>query len=684
MKPSSKAVAGTGAVLGVVIVTWIGASVYSAGVAEKDIKAFASRPSSETGVRIHNLQHQAGLLSSSGSFGIELVSQCAEDLPAGGPIAELEYSVSHLILPGSLARIQWSAAPAGDFATALAALMRSDARLTGEGTVGLGGGISTSLALPELAANEDGYSFTLSPSNGSISVGGTTLDAHWRITRIVARGGGEALDLRNIVLDAKLSDRTLGTGTTSLAIDKIATSYGTAEGFRHATQTSEKGDRLHLQVSESLKSVSVAGQAATDLILELALRDLDKKSIETIAQVFSETCGLQHLTTDEDSRFRTAVRTLITQGFSVGISKLAGSIGKGSIQGQFMLEAGKAGNPSAPIELARALRSSGELVVKGDALTSDHKEMALALGLFEQLPDTLKASFEYTDGLLRTNGRVLDAGDVQNGLRFADTAINTFLDAPLTVEASATEIPQAPIQQAHEDEEEAGHDSTPDEAESSAPLAANAATPDAPAEAITEQVDEPLQCISDESCLWMTLLAAANEDIDAVRNLAVEIEALPKPAPGNRAVSRKLNDEGLAMLKAGQPDAAAELFGQGLQENPRDVELAGNLGFALIKADKPAEAAEVLVQALRLDPRRSSTWTPLAEALALAGYTDESQAALWVAYQWSGNRDKSLTYYADRAAKEAGTRPALAELFGAVLPWVTEGRRPALPSLTAE
>jgi predicted Zn-dependent protease len=124
--------------------------------------------------------------------------------------------------------------------------------------------------------------------------------------------------------------------------------------------------------------------------------------------------------------------------------------------------------------------------------------------------------------------------------------------------------------------------------------------------------------------------------------VAARIEELGKPAPGNRAVSRKLNTEGLDALKAEDPARAAELFRKGLAENPRDVELAGNLGYALVKAGKPQEAAEVLTAALQLDPRRSSTWTPLAEALALSGRKDESQAALWVAYQWSGEIPRLL------------------------------------------
>jgi hypothetical protein len=49
-----------------------------------------------------------------------------------------------------------------------------------------------------------------------------------------------------------------------------------------------------------------------------------------------------------------------------------------------------------------------------------------------------------------------------------------------------------------------------------------------------------------------------------------------------------------------------------------------------------------------------------------------------VAYQWSGNREKSLAFYTDRAEKERATRPALADMYGTVLAWVAEGRKPRL------
>ena len=62
-----------------------------------------------------------------------------------------------------------------------------------------------------------------------------------------------------------------------------------------------------------------------------------------------------------------------------------------------------------------------------------------------------------------------------------------------------------------------------------------------------------------------------------------------------------------------------------------------------------------------------------AEALALSGRKDESQAALWVAYQWSGSREKSIAFYTDRADRERTTRPALADMYGTVLACCGQG-----------
>jgi hypothetical protein len=70
-----------------------------------------------------------------------------------------------------------------------------------------------------------------------------------------------------------LKNRYLGTGSSSLSIERIATSHGSAEGFRHATLVTEDGERLNAQVTESLRAASFGGETVKDLTLEMAIRD---------------------------------------------------------------------------------------------------------------------------------------------------------------------------------------------------------------------------------------------------------------------------------------------------------------------------------------------------------------------------------------------------------------------------
>ena len=112
--------------VGIVLAGWLGASIHAGSVAERELRAFAARPSSETGVRVRNLQHSGGLFASKGSFGLEIVDQCGDG--DGQPAAlELEYSLAHLILPTSPIRVEWSARPSGEIAAALAAVSRGAA-----------------------------------------------------------------------------------------------------------------------------------------------------------------------------------------------------------------------------------------------------------------------------------------------------------------------------------------------------------------------------------------------------------------------------------------------------------------------------------------------------------------------------------------------------------------------------
>jgi hypothetical protein len=119
-------------------------------------------------------------------------------------------------------------------------------------------------------------------------------------------------------------------------------------------------------------------------------------------------------------------------------------VGQGSLDGKLMLEARKSMSASAPISLASML-ASGEMVLKGKVLDAGKLQTMLALGFTQGQDGSLKGSFEYAEGVLRTNGRIFDGSAVQASLGGADQVLNAFLDKPkLAANAAQAESLQAP------------------------------------------------------------------------------------------------------------------------------------------------------------------------------------------------------------------------------------------------
>jgi hypothetical protein len=59
--------------------------------------------------------------------------------------------------------------------------------------------------------------------------------------------------------------------------------------------------------------------------------------------------------------------------------------------------------------------------------------MAVGMGFATEVQGGLKAAFEYSDGLLKANGRAFDAGALQVALATADRRLNTFLGVSMPV-----------------------------------------------------------------------------------------------------------------------------------------------------------------------------------------------------------------------------------------------------------
>lgn len=638
------------AIAGLAALPW-----YSSRTLDQRMAEMASQSSPHEDVMLRNLQHRAGYLSSKGSVDVVLRDRCQTDGEAADTTFHVEYEAQHLPTPTAANRFDWRLQPTGETAPVFKKLFGSDTALSGQGQITWTGLVRSDLHLPAMAYATPGGRLEADPSQGRIAFGGKALQFDWQMQRAVLRGAGHALEVKQLGVNLDLSNRQRGIGEVALRVGGLSTAEASAEGYVLKSVTSEHGDKLDSVFLQTLSRVQFADQEVKDIVLEASLKGMHAQSVETLTTVLGSSCGIETLTRDESAKVRQAVQTLLASGMNGGITKLSGKGKQGAIDGKFTLDLAAVGAGQA-ISFARQLSSSGELAVQGDLLPPTPRQIALNSGLAREIANGLQSSFAFEKGLLKVNGKAFDASGVQNALASLDTAVMAYIndDRPQRFASG----------QAHEEViEEAAAPPAPEPAQGFPAVAAVDLAPMA-------SCDEP------RSCMRMSLQAAWREDIDGVRHLAAQLDALPKPVLGNKAQARKLNQQALDLLQQGDTRGAVALLQSAQRENPRDVEIASNLGYALLKDQRAKEAVSVLSDALVLDPRRTSTWAPLGEALSQSGQQAEAAAALWTAWQWSGNRERTVTAYLDKAEREASQRPGVAEVFRASAGWVARGEHP--------
>ena len=154
----------------------------------------------------------------------------------------------------------------------------------------------------------------------------------------------------------------------------------------------------------------------------------------------------------------------------------------------------------------------------------------------------------------------------------------------------------------------------------------------------------------EESKQLLTAMLQQATSAFKVAALKGQIEAFPKPTTGDRKAARKLNEQGLTALKAEDFNQALAALQSAVTIDPADVEVLNNYVYALIKAKRLQDAESEAGRLLTISPGRSSAWANLAEIYALKNKSDEAVAALVLAFQFSSNKDRTITFLNDRAA----------------------------------
>lgn len=421
-----KLFAAVGGLILVLLAVWLGASVYVGRSTEKFVATITERNKPGAALRIVNVRHDQSLLSATGSFDLQFadISTEAKD---GGPLytAQATYKVSNLLLPQSAMRFDWHIKPAGPRAQALKDFFGQEFDLHGHGKLGYGGAARSSFSLPKLAVRQGRDSFDFSPLAGNIAWGAKTLAVDFKVDRLSMRTAEYVLDVQGVSLLSDVSDRQKGIGSGSLSIGKVSTKEFTAENFVLSSMTTEKDNRVNLSITPKIASLDIAGQKLRDLSLEFAINGMNSASVEALSAVGHDSNDFRMLTADEQSRVKQALRTLVNDGFSLGIPSVSAKTDGGSVQGTLKLEVLPAKGPTATkFSTVDSVRASGQIEAKGRVLDNKQRSMAMMFGLVVPTKEGLRAGFELVGGSIKANGKSFD---IKANLDYVDEIINDAL-----------------------------------------------------------------------------------------------------------------------------------------------------------------------------------------------------------------------------------------------------------------
>ncbi len=420
-----------------------GVSIYAGKRFESELQKAVQASVQSHSYRLRNLQHRGGLFSSSGQVDLALIDECgAIGVSPEYFKARLSYKLSNLILPTSLARIEWSLEPSGQAKAGFEKLFNGQARLEGKGKVGITGTLQSDMSLPEIKWGENGTVVSISPSTGAITIGKGTLDVDWKTAKITGRGNGSAMQLDGLGMQMGLTNVQRGLGSVAFTVDKLATSLGSAEGIQLATEVLEQGEHLNMMITPSIKSLSGGGKEFKDLMIQIAVNGLHGKSIEYLLNLSQTSCNFHNLTQKEAQQMRTSVRTLLFEGFSAGIQKIGGTVDGDTLDARLMVELIK--TKGSEFRLESVLKSSGRLTLLGKEnqdKQQDHKNSLVTMGIGTKIPGGVKSEYDYDAGLMKLNGAVFDGallGTIMSGM---DKAINAFLRGEVTPEPAPSNPP---------------------------------------------------------------------------------------------------------------------------------------------------------------------------------------------------------------------------------------------------
>jgi uncharacterized protein YdgA (DUF945 family) len=407
------------------VLLWLGVNVYAGKRADSWMQEFVAASDQSHSYQLHNLQHQRGLLSSQGSVDVALIDECGGKSRPEWMTTRLTYQLKHTIFPLALMNIEWAIEPLGQQRETFEKLFGGQARLEGRGKVGLNGDVQSDMQLPKIQWFNQGTRFTVSPSVGSIVAGKDTLKLDWHTGKISTRSKDSVVAIDDLHLAIDLTSTRRGLGKVALKIEKFGTTDVTANGVSLVTQVLENAGRMDIDVRPETKLLQVGGKQFKDLVFDVGIHGLHGESADDLFNLAQTSCNFQNLTQPETDKLRASLRKLLFEGFSVGIGRIAGAVDGGDLDGKWSVTLAK--TPGEEFFLMPVLSSQGELSLTGKDIKQIEKKTLISLGFAQEIPDGMRGSYDFANGVLKLNGKVSEAVLIETMLQTVEQQIRSFL-----------------------------------------------------------------------------------------------------------------------------------------------------------------------------------------------------------------------------------------------------------------
>ncbi len=181
-------------------------------------------------------------------------------------------------------------------------------------------------------------------------------------------------------------------------------------------------------------------------------------------------------------------------------------------------------------------------------------------------------------------------------------------------------------------------------------------------------------CENITACIDAMINAAKSENLTSAMEAARRIDGFEKPERGDRKNARKLNERGLIAFKDGNKSEALSLLTDARNLDRLDEEIISNLVYVYSETGNFSKALELSKEGFLINPRRASLWLPYAESSMKSGNKGTALAAFWLAWQFSGNKEKMLESVDKKLADDNAAN--MKELYISGKSWIMENKRP--------